>query len=218
MKEENLNEEIKKFWEDNPCGENLIGRKDKWEIHFENYDRFRYSTESHILQELNGIDFQNKYVLEIGIGQATDSEQIVNRGGIWNGLDITDAAIERAKTRFSINKIKYGEIKKGSALEIPWPDNTFDIVYSHGVLHHIKNIDVVQREISRVLKPNGRLIIMLYHKNSLNYWISIQCIRRVSLLIIFLLNKLNLKIFKNQTIYSHLNNIKKYGLFEYLKN
>ena len=217
MKEENLNEEIKNFWEDNPCGENLTGKKDKWEIHFKNYDKFRYSTESHILQELNGIDFKNKNVLEIGIGQAADSEQIVNRGGIWNGLDITDAAIERAKTRFSINKMKYGEIKKGSAIKIPWPDNTFDIVYSHGVLHHIKNIEIAQQEISRVLKPKGELVIMLYNKNSLNYWISIRFIRRVSLLIIFLLNKLNFKIFKNKTITSHINNIEKYGLFEYLK-
>ena len=211
-------ETIKDFWQENPVGENLIGSENDWKVHFEKYDKFRYSTEGHILTELDDIDFKNKKVLEIGIGQAADSYQIVKRGGIWSGLDLTEAAVKRAKERFKINNVNYEEAKRGSATHIPWPDNYFDLVYSHGVLHHIPEIEKTQREISRILKPSGKLIIMLYHKSSLNYWLSITFIRRLSLLLLVILN--DLKIFKphiNSIFYHHINNLKKIGLFKYFK-
>ena len=210
--------EIKNFWQENPVGENLVPRDKDWENHFKNYDDFRYKTEGHILSELDSIDFKNKKVLEIGVGQASDSYQIAIRGGIWHGLDLTDAAKERAQKRFEIANQPYGEVKVGSATEIPWPDDYFDIVYSHGVLHHIPNIKKTQTEISRVLKTQGKLVIMLYHKSSLNYWISILLIRRLGLLIISLLNKL--KLFKpnhDTLIGKHLKNAKQFGIFKYLK-
>ena len=73
---ETSEQDIFDFWQDNPVGENLTGKQDDWALHFENYDRFRYSTEGHILEELDAIPFQNKNVLEIGVGQAADSLQI----------------------------------------------------------------------------------------------------------------------------------------------
>ena len=96
------NNYIKDFWENNPVGENLIIKESDWNKHFQKYDDYRYKTESHILFELDKIDFKEKKVLEIGIGQASDSEQIIKRGGKWNGLDLTEASIERAKIRFQI--------------------------------------------------------------------------------------------------------------------
>jgi ubiquinone/menaquinone biosynthesis C-methylase UbiE len=209
---------IKDFWQKNPVGENLVKAENNWKAHFDKYDKFRYSTEGHILTELDNIDLKNKKILEIGIGQAADSYQIVKRGGIWSGLDLTDAAVERAKERFKINKVTYEEAKKGSATLIPWPDNYFDLVYSHGVLHHIPDINKTQHEISRVLKPNGELVIMLYHKSSLNYWLSIAFIRRCSLLFLIILN--NLRIYKptvDSIFYHHIDNSKKIGFFKYFK-
>ena len=211
-------ETIKDFWQENPVGENLVKAENNWKVHFDKYDKFRYSTEGHILTELDNIDFKNKKILEIGIGQAADSYQIVKRGGIWSGLDLTEAAIERAKQRFKINNISNSEAKIGSATNIPWPDNHFDLVYSHGVLHHIPEINRTQLEISRVLKPNGKLIIMLYHKTSLNYWLSIAFIRRLSLLLLIIFN--NLKIFKlnaNSIFNHHISNSKKIGFFKYFR-
>jgi ubiquinone/menaquinone biosynthesis C-methylase UbiE len=209
--------DIRDFWQENPCGENLTGKLDDWTLHFQNYDRFRYSTEGHILDELDSIDFQGQEVLEIGIGQAADSLQIAKRGGNWNGLDLTDAAILRAKTRFDLAAQSYGEVKKGSGTQIPWPENSFDIVYSHGVLHHIPDVNSISLEISRVLKPGGRLVIMMYHKKSLNYYLSILLIRRLGLLAIFFLNFL--KLYRpniNSVLGGHIANAKKIGLWKYL--
>ena len=109
-------------------------------------------------------------------------------------------------------------MKLGSATDIRWPDNSFDIVYSHGVLHPVPQINEVSREISRVLRPNGQLIIMVYHKNSLNYYLSIALIRRIGLLTIYLLNTLGLfKPGAETVLGGHIHNAKRLGLWKYLR-
>src|SRR5205085_10626994 len=120
------------------------------------------------LTNLDRIDFAAKRVLEIGLGQGADGEQIVRRGGIYSGVDLTDESVKRVKMRFELKGLSYDRIEQASALELPFGDDSFDIVFSHGVLHHIPEIKPAQREIARVLKPDGRLIAMLYAKRSLN--------------------------------------------------
>ena len=103
-------------------------------------------------------------LLEIGLGQGADSEQIIRRGARWSGLDLTAESVARLRTRLELRQLPYDELKQGSALAIPYPDNAFDKVFSHGVLHHIPDIRLAEREIARVLKPRGELIMMVYAK------------------------------------------------------
>jgi len=209
---------IKAFWQENPCGENLTRRHEKdWSKHFSNYDAFRYRTEGHILNELDKINFKNKIVLEIGIGQAADSEQIILRGAHWFGLDLTEAAIFRAKRRFELKGILYDEVKQGSALDIPYSDCAFDIIYSHGVLHHIPDIKTASSEIYRVMKDDGQLVIMLYNKHSLNYYASILFFRRIMLIGLWFVSSIGLAGFiRSETLLGYLQNVKKIGLIRYL--
>jgi SAM-dependent methyltransferase len=95
---------------------------------------------------------------------------------------------------------------------MPFPANRFDIVFSHGVLHHIPHIERAQREICRVLKPNGELIAMLYAKWSLNYLLSIQIVRRVALAVLYGLNYA-----PNSVTAAHIENARRVGLFNYLR-
>jgi SAM-dependent methyltransferase len=69
---------------------------------------------------------------------------------------------------------------------MPFPDNSFDIVFSHGVLHHIPDILAAQKEIARVLKPGGQLIAMLYARRSLNYLVAISVVRRLGIAVLCL--------------------------------
>lgn len=177
-------EEIKQFWNENPVGSNFITYQEGREF-YENYDRFRYRTEKHILGELDAIDLSNKKTLEIGLGQGADSMQLINRGAIYYGIDLTEESIRRVEERFRLFNKNYKEIKVANAEHIPYPDNFFDIVYTHGVIHHSPSIEKIISEIYRVLEPNGKAVIMLYHKNSFNYYVSIGIMRRIGL--IFLL-------------------------------
>jgi SAM-dependent methyltransferase len=208
---------IHAFWNSHPCGDQQVGGLDQAFVHdhaafFTAYDAHRYRKEPHILTALDRFDFREKKVLEIGLGQGADSEQLIRRGAQWSGLDLTPESVARVKTRMALRKLPYEEIKLGSALAIPYRDKAFDVVFSHGVLHHIPEIRKAQAEIRRVLKDDGTLIAMLYAKNSLNYQVSIRIIRRLGLAAIYLL-RLNLG-----GIYEHhRGNAARMGLWRYLR-
>ena len=211
-----MGNEIKDFWQEHPCGAELVGdlgdeSRGEYEQFFARYDEFRYAKESHILKNLDRIDFDGKRVLEIGLGQGADAEQIVRRRGIYSGVDLTQESVKRVKMRFALKNMPFESIEQGTALELPFADASFDIVFSHGVLHHIPEIGRAQAEIARVLQPGGTLVAMLYAKWSLNYLLAIFCLRRLGLLAMYTLGM------KGSGIYAdHLNNARQTGIGKYL--
>jgi SAM-dependent methyltransferase len=206
-------EDIRTFWNSHPCGDSLVESLDgDFEEFFQRYDAYRYALEEHILKRLDAIDFRGKRVLEIGLGQGADAEQIIRRGAIWSGVDLTPESIDRVSTRLRLRDLPFEDIKCASALSLPFPGNTFDLVFSHGVLHHIPDITSAQREIARVLKPGGRLVAMLYARRSLNYYVAISVLRRIALATAYLLGAR-----KSGIVGEHLANARKMGLREYLK-
>src|SRR6185503_6355550 len=183
--------EIAAFWNSHPCGEEssgpLAAMGGAYEEFFERYDAFRYALEAHIPRCLDDLGVRRKRVLEIGLGEGADSEQLIRRGAIWSGIDLTEEAVTRVRTRLALRGLRYERLEKGSVLALPFADRTFDIVFSHGVLHHVPDIETAQRELHRVLKPSGVLVVMLYAKWSLNYLVSIAILRRLGLLFMLLL-------------------------------
>jgi ubiquinone/menaquinone biosynthesis C-methylase UbiE len=210
-------QDISVFWEANPCGDFQVGGLEErfggdFSRFFSEYDTFRYRREKHILGCLDRANFAGKKVLEIGLGQGADSEQIIRRGGRWSGLDLTTESVARVKQRMQLRNLPYDDLKVGSVLEIPYPDNSFDAVYSFGVLHHVPEIQRAQAEIARVLRPGGELVIMLYAKWSLNYMLSIAVFRRAGLAAMMTLG------LPGKGIYAtHVKNARKAGLFNYLR-
>ena len=88
------------------------------------------------------------------------------------------------RTRLTLRDLPYDDLRQGSVLDLPFAEHSFDTVFSHGVLHHVPEIEA-QREIHRVLRPGGELVIMMYARWSLNYLVSIGLIRRAALLAAF---------------------------------
>lgn len=212
--------EVREFWNSHPCGDHIVGGlrgtfADDYERFFAAYDAWRYQQESHISCCLDRVDWRNRKVLEIGLGQGAESEQIIRRGGRWSGLDLTQESVDRVRARMEIRALPYEGLQRGSALDIPWPDGTFDIVFSHGVLHHIPDIGAAQADIHRVLKPGGTLVAMLYSRASLNYQLSIRVIRRAALLAAYPLRHSRF-LPASPVLRQHLANAERDGLRRYL--
>ena len=93
----------------------------------------------------------------------TDLVRFAQHGAVVHGVDITETHHQLCKKNLSLHGIK-GEIKLCDADALAYPDNRFDVVYSHGVLHHIANTEDCIKEIYRVLKPGGILMLGLYHR------------------------------------------------------
>jgi glycosyltransferase involved in cell wall biosynthesis/SAM-dependent methyltransferase len=206
------------FWESHPCGDEMIGglvaryRQD-FSAFFEAYDKARYELESHIPGCLDALDVSGKKVLEIGLGQGAESEQLIRRGARWTGLDLTKESVRRVEIRLALRDLEYEDVLQGSATRIPVDDNSFDLVFSHGVLHHVPDIRGAQGEIHRVLRPDGRLVVMLYARRSLNYQFTIKVLRRAALLTAWPARDR----IHGGLLGSHLRNAERDGLLNYLQ-
>ena len=177
LADEQLKERVRTFWQAHPCGTKFSDAEIGTRAFFERIEAHRYEKEWHIPAAANFANTRGLRVLEIGCGLGTDGAQFAKAGADYTGVDLTNAAIELARKRFELFGLT-GKFQVADAENLDFPDESFDVVYSHGVLHHTPDIDAAVQEIHRVLKPGGRAIVMLYHRGSYNYRIGIRVLRR----------------------------------------
>ena len=160
---------VHKFWNSESCGERYaVGNDDVEKFLAE--ENSRYSLEPYIKLFGEFEKFKDKNVLEIGVGFGCDHSQIAkNKPKHLTGVDLTDRAIENTKYRFHLLNLK-STLKTDNAENLSFKSESFDAVYSWGVLHHSPNTRQCFKEVYRVLKPGGVAKIMIYHKYSPVGW------------------------------------------------
>ncbi|HTG95400.1 MAG TPA: class I SAM-dependent methyltransferase [Pyrinomonadaceae bacterium] len=172
-----LKERVRQFWQEHPCGTKFADALPGSRRFYELVEEHRYTKEWHIPAAAGFAATKGLRVLEIGCGLGTDGAQFAQAGADYTGIDLTDAAIELAQKRFELFKLP-GTFQTDDAERLSFPNDSFDLVYSHGVLHHTPDIKAAIAEIHRVLRPGGRAEVMLYHRNSYNYRVNISMLRR----------------------------------------
>jgi len=127
--------------------------------------------------EANGFDlgwFAGKSCLDAGTGSGRYAVAMAMHGATVVGCDISDAGLETARARAAA--VPGLTFRKGSVLALPFADRSFDFVCCAGVLHHTPSIETGLAEIARVLKPGGRVFLLLYGFGGLR-WRLIQALR-----------------------------------------
>jgi ubiquinone/menaquinone biosynthesis C-methylase UbiE len=117
---------------------------------------------------------KGKHLLEIGCGMGYDSLEFLKRGVRVTATDLTPNAVDIAKRHFEVEGVQAEDVRTANALDLPFEDNTFDAVWSNGVLHATGDTFRAIQEARRVLKPGGRAIIShFYRKPSWMYFLHI---------------------------------------------
>jgi SAM-dependent methyltransferase len=172
-----LKERVRAFWQEHPCGTKFADASPGSRRFYELVEEHRYQKEWHIPAAADFSNARGKKVLEIGCGLGTDGAQFALAGADYTGIDLTDAAVDLARRRFDLFNLP-GTFRTADAENLDFPDESFDVVYSHGVLHHTPDTVRAVQEVHRVLRPGGRAVVMLYHRDSYNYRINISLLRR----------------------------------------
>ncbi|MBI3591471.1 MAG: class I SAM-dependent methyltransferase [Candidatus Melainabacteria bacterium] len=160
-------ENIKNFWNNSPCGIRNVSEQEGTKEFFEKVEKNRYELDPFLPQIAQFNRWKDKKCLEVGCGVGTDFIQFLRGGADIYGVDFSEKSVSLARNRLELFGFDKERIKIADAENLPFPENHFDFIYSWGVLHHTLNIDKALAEVHRVLKQNGKICIMLYHKVSL---------------------------------------------------
>ena|ERR1700704_617664 len=109
---------------------------------------------------------RGKRVLEIGCGMGLHSELMIRAGAEVTSVDLTETAVRATSERFHLKKLK-GTVLQADAEALPFPDKSFDFVWSWGVIHHSSRTGRIVRQIARVLKPEGECRVMVYNRSGM---------------------------------------------------
>jgi len=133
------------------------------------FDTFFMAYYSYVYDWLPVTELAGKDVLEVGLGYGTIGQLLAAARCNYTGLDIASAPVALIDKRLELFGLP-GKGVQGSILDAPFEDASFDYVVAFGSLHHTGGIDKALAEASRVLRPGGKLIMMVYYAYSYRMW------------------------------------------------
>lgn len=132
---------------------------------FEELAAYRFDKLHYLEKVVDFAGYAGKQVLEVGCGVGLDLTRFARGGARVAGIDISQTAIDLARRNFAQQGLDADlRVMNGEALA--FPDATFDMVYAHGVLQYTADPEQMTREILRVLRPSGQVILMVYNRYS----------------------------------------------------
>ena len=164
-------QEVIEHWESETVG-TRYSSSDTTKQFYAEIRKARYELEPFIRSFAEFESAKGINVLEIGVGAGSDFSNWVANGATATGIDITTAAIEHTHAHLDSLDLSGKEalLTQANAEALPFPDDSFDLVYSWGVLHHTPDTAKALAEVRRVLRPGGRIRIMVYNKYSWSAW------------------------------------------------
>ena len=106
-----------------------------------------------ILQQMG--DIRGKRLLDLGCGAGENSVYFAQKGAHCVATDYSPGMVEVALQLAARNGVEI-EGHTANAMDLEFPDNTFDLVYASNLLHHIPDPKIALKEMHRVLKPGGK--------------------------------------------------------------
>ena len=132
---------------------------------FDDLDHYHFEKLHHLLRLVAFDGYRGRSVLEVGCGAGVDLARFAKGGAIVTGVDLSTAAIDLARANFDQQGLS-GTFEVADGERLPFADQSFDLVYAHGVVQYTADPRKLVEECRRVLKPDGEAIFQVYNRIS----------------------------------------------------
>lgn len=161
---------VRDYWNTNVANWKIATHPPGTREFFEEVEAYRFEKLNYLERRVDYAGYRGKRVLEIGCGLGNDLSRFARGGAVVSGIDLSPRAIELAIVNFAQRGLPGTfQVMDGEALDLP--DESFDVVYCHTVLHFTPDPGQMIREIHRVLKPDGVAILMTVNRKSWMNWL-----------------------------------------------
>jgi SAM-dependent methyltransferase len=158
-------DEVRDYWErhihDLEITRHAVGSRG----FFDDLDQYHFEKLHHLLRLVDFAGYAGKSVLEVGCGAGVDLARFAKGGASVVGIDLTASAIELAKANFALQRLD-GDLQVANGERLPFGNDSFDLVYAHGVVQYSADPRRMVEECCRVLKPGGEAIFQVYNRIS----------------------------------------------------
>ncbi|MDR1510878.1 MAG: class I SAM-dependent methyltransferase [Synergistaceae bacterium] len=162
-------EEVRAFWNARPCNIRHSDKEKGTREYFDEVERRKYLVEPHIPLFAEFARWRGKKVLEVGCGIGTDTINFARYGANVTAVDLSDASLELAQKRAGIfgleDKITFYRANAENLSNVV-PVETYDLVYSFGVIHHTPHPASVIAQVRQYMDSDSVFKIMVYNRYS----------------------------------------------------
>jgi len=160
-------DDVRTYWDDRPCNVRHSKKEKGTREYFDEVEAKRYTAEPHIPDFAGFSDTNGKKVMEVGCGMATEGINFARSGATYTGTDLSIESLDLAKKRFEVYNNE-GNFYLGNSEELSSfvPVETYDLIYSFGVIHHSPHPEKIISEIKKYMNKDSTLKIMLYATDS----------------------------------------------------
>ena len=132
---------------------------------FADLDEYHFEKLHHLPRLIDFSGYRGRRVLEVGCGAGTDLVRFARGGAIVTGVDLSASAIALARENFRQQELE-ADLREADGEQLPFPDESFDFVYAHGVVQYTANDRALVQECRRVLKTGGGAVFQVYNRVS----------------------------------------------------
>ena len=168
---ESLDERVRSYWNERIHDLEMTTAPAGSAEFFRQLDAYRFEKLDYLPRLVDFAGYAGRRVLEIGCGVGTDLARFARGGARVSGVDLSDTAVDLARKNLAHLGLE-GDLRVADGTALPWPDESFDLVYCHGVLQYAADPPGIVRETHRVLAPDGEAVFMVYNRRSWLAWMS----------------------------------------------
>ena len=168
-------EQVRSYWDRRPCNIRHSPKPVGTREYFDEVEARKYFVEPHIPRFAEFERWQGKKVLEIGCGIGTDTVSFARHGAFVTAVDLSPQSLELARQRVKVygfeDRVRF---YSGSAEELTafLPVESYDLIYSFGVIHHTPHPERVVEQMRGYAKPGTTIKLMVYYRHSWKvFWI-----------------------------------------------